>query len=349
MKKLIFLYVFLGLIVVIYYFPHATIGPNELAAAHQNLNNTCFSCHVPFGGVSNDKCIECHKLSEIGKDTLISMDSILLNDVLFHEGLANQSCLTCHSEHKGIQPTIAIGKFEHTLVSKENINNCLNCHEASNTSIHDQLSTDCNSCHNTTDWESITTFNHAMILGDTKNDCISCHQSPKDAVHEMSGTNCIECHTTTKWKPATFNHDKILADSNSTCISCHQTPKDSFHDGAGTNCAECHSTTKWVPSTFNHASYFVLDRNHNSSCITCHINNNFETYTCYSCHEHSEAKIRNEHLEEGIRDFENCVSCHKSSNEHDIRMNRSGGDGNNSNENRKNKSDKNDDDDDGHL
>lgn len=347
MKKLIFLYVFIGLIVVIYYFPQATIGPNELSAAHQDLNNSCFSCHAPFGGISNDKCIECHKPSEIGKDGLVSMDTMLSKKVLFHEGLANQSCVACHTEHQGLEPTTSINKFEHSLVSEENINNCLNCHQASNTSIHEQVSTDCKSCHNTTEWETISTFNHDMILGDTKNDCVSCHESPKTSLHEMSGTNCMECHTTTKWTPATFNHDKILADANNTCISCHQSPKDTFHDGAGTNCMECHSTTKWVPSTFDHSSSFVLDRNHNASCTTCHVNNNFETYTCYSCHEHSEANVRNEHLEEGIRDFQDCVSCHKSGNEHDIRMNsRSNGDAKSSNERRRQKSDKNDDDDD---
>jgi hypothetical protein len=347
MKKLIFLYVFIGLSVVIYYFPHATISPSELSAAHQNLNNNCFSCHTPLIGVPNNKCIECHKLSEIGKDTLVSMDSISLKKVLFHKGFANQSCVACHTEHQGIQPTIAISKFEHALVSKEIINNCLNCHEVSNTSIHKQVSTDCKSCHNTIDWKSITSFNHNMILGDTKNDCISCHQSPKNVVHEMSGTNCTECHNTTKWTPATFNHNKILSGAKNTCISCHESPKDSFHEGAGTNCTECHSIAKWVPSTFNHEAYFILDKNHNSSCITCHSNNNFKTYTCYGCHEHSETKIRNEHLEEGIRNFENCVSCHKSGNEHDIRMNyKSNGEGNNSHENKKKYSGKNEDDED---
>ena len=38
-------------------------------------------------------------------------------------------------------------------------------------------------------------------------------------------------------------------------------------------------------------------------------------YTCYGCHEHSRSKIREEHLEEGIRDYENCVECHRSGDE----------------------------------
>ena len=31
---------------------------------------------------------------------------------------------------------------------------------------------------------------------------------------------------------------------------------------------------------------------------------------CYGCHEHTPAKIRAEHQEEGIRDFEKYVDCH---------------------------------------
>ena len=46
-------------------------------------------------------------------------------------------------------------------------------------------------------------------------------------------------------------------------------------------------------------------------CETCHKNNDYSRYTCYGCHEHSQAKIRAEHVEEGIRDFENCVECHR--------------------------------------
>jgi len=46
-------------------------------------------------------------------------------------------------------------------------------------------------------------------------------------------------------------------------------------------------------------------------------------YTCYGCNEHSPANIRREHTEEGIRNFDNCVECHRSASEHDIR----GGDG----------------------
>ena len=46
--------------------------------------------------------------------------------------------------------------------------------------------------------------------------------------------------------------------------------------------------------------------------MTCHTGNDYSRYTCYGCHEHTPAKIRAEHQEEGISNFTNCVECHRS-------------------------------------
>jgi hypothetical protein len=100
-----------------------------------------------------------------------------------------------------------------------------------------------------------------------------------------------------------------------------QKTKDNFHNIIKDNCDKCHSTSKWMPSTFDHSVYFILDQNHNTTCNTCHSNNNYNSFTCYGCHEHSESKIIAEHNEEGIYNISNCISCHKSGNEHDIKNN----------------------------
>ena len=55
-----------------------------------------------------------------------------------------------------------------------------------------------------------------------------------------------------------------------------------------------------------------------AACITCHIENVYTDYTCFGCHEHSRSGIRAEHLEEGIRNWENCVKCHRSGDEDEI-------------------------------
>ncbi|MFI3185772.1 MAG: hypothetical protein QX198_07300, partial [Methylococcaceae bacterium] len=62
-----------------------------------------------------------------------------------------------------------------------------------------------------------------------------------------------------------------------------------------------------------------LDGDHHTRCGTCHVGNDYSHYTCYGCHEHSPESIRREHIKEGIPNFENCVQCHRSGNEHDIR------------------------------
>ena len=43
--------------------------------------------------------------------------------------------------------------------------------------------------------------------------------------------------------------------------------------------------------------------------------NDYSNYTCYGCHEHSRSKIREEHVEEGIHDYENCTECQRSGDE----------------------------------
>jgi hypothetical protein len=48
------------------------------------------------------------------------------------------------------------------------------------------------------------------------------------------------------------------------------------------------------------------------ACTSCHITaSNFSKFTCFNCHEHQEADLIREHLEEGIRNIENCVACHR--------------------------------------
>ena len=276
MKNFFILIVIIGSVTITYLLPHRMINPGELSQGHQNIDDKCFSCHEPFRGISNDKCISCHKLAEIGKDTLFSIDTLTNKSrVLFHESFINQDCIACHSDHKGIDPKLSLTKFEHSLITKPLLNNCVGCHKIPENELHKQLTTDCKSCHNTNSWKLLGTFNHELIEGVIKNNCISCHQSPNDTFHQAIKTNCNECHT----------------------------------------------TNKWLPSTFNHSKFFVLDKDHSpNKCSTCHVDNNFKTYTCYGCHEHSEANIRSEHLEEGIRDFKDCVLCHKSADEHDIRM-----------------------------
>ena len=263
--------IFIILLMVLY--PHIMLSPGELVRGHQDLNQQCFSCHQAFGGIENDRCIACHALSDIGKDTLSIVNSAIApgDKVLFHEKLDKYACTTCHTDHAGLNSESAMNGFEHEMLPKP-----------------------------------------------VMNDCIACHQKPENKLHQQLTNACAKCHVTTAWElELAFNHDMVQLSERDNCVGCHETPTDEFHHTVKDNCTKCHSTDKWIPSTFDHSAYFVLDSDHNAKCATCHLSNNYNTYTCYGCHEHTAGNILNEHREEGITNLTDCVSCHRSSDEHE--------------------------------
>ncbi len=249
-------------------YPHIMLSPGDLMQGHQELEHQCFACHQAFGGIPNTKCISCHRLADIGRDSLV-LGQTKVEKVLFHTKIDQYACISCHSDHLGVQEGKKPQGFDHKLLP-------------------------------------------ATVL----DECVTCHTQPADQLHPQLTPACAQCHTTSTWKLTSgFNHDMVETAIRNKCASCHRGPEDDFHRSLKEACSKCHSTRQWLPATFDHAAYFVLDRDHNSRCSTCHLNNNYSQYTCYGCHEHNEANIRAEHREEGIGNFTNCVSCHKSAEE----------------------------------
>ena len=192
-------------------------------------------------------------------------------------------------------------------------------------SAHADLATDCFACH-------------APLRGAAPERCIACHavadiglrttkgtpvvrQSPRTLFHQdLIEQDCMACHSdhpAARLVPraeASFSHALLRPAIRDRCETCHAAamPRNDIHRDLSAGCAQCHSANGWKPATFDHAKLFVLDRDHNAPCVTCHVNNVFSSYTCYGCHEHQPDRVRAKHLKEGIRDFENCVSCHRS-------------------------------------
>ncbi|MEO0006677.1 MAG: hypothetical protein RJA20_873 [Bacteroidota bacterium] len=256
MKYLIVSTIISGVVMLIWLFPHTMLSPGELLQGHQSLNNDCFACHTPFGGLPDSKCVSCHTPADIEQN----------ESVHFHEKFVNISCVSCHADHLGMA-------------------------------------------------SASDNFKHNIIPGNLLSDCFMCHQRPEDYLHHRVTASCSACHGTDDWKGAVFNHNQLSAGDLNTCISCHQKPSDKLHASQTMNCDRCHSTDQWSPATFEHADYFVLDSDHNISCDICHVGNDYESYTCYGCHEHNRADILNEHREEGISNIKDCVRCHKSPDE----------------------------------
>ena len=110
-----------------------------------------------------------------------------------------------------------------------------------------------------------------------------------------------------------FAHDLLKPVVQGQCQTCHRAPATSLHRGEVSGCAQCHTVAGWTPAKFDHGRFFKLEGDHKVACVTCHVNNVYTRYTCFGCHERQPAQIRALHAEEGIRDIDNCVRCHRSS------------------------------------
>ncbi len=190
---------------------------------------------------------------------------------------------------------------------------------------HEEIADDCFACH-------------TPFFGSTPEKCVTCHKVDDIGLKTTDGIpisgekknvafhqklveeDCVACHSdhngVMAFRPiSNFSHELIAQSVYSRCEGCHANPEDSLHRKISGNCSQCHTVDGWKPATFRHDDYFRFDRHHKSDCESCHINNDYNDYTCYGCHEHSRSKIRGEHREEGIYDYENCVECHRSGDE----------------------------------
>ncbi len=201
--------------------PQLMVAPGPLIPAHAAIATDCFACHVPFRGVSADRCVTCHKVADIGIRTTKGAPVKREGDAIpFHQSLIEPNCLACHSDH--------------------------------------------------------------------------------------SGPRLVKAS-----RPA-FAHDLLKPDVRTQCATCHRAPATPLHVQAGKDCASCHNSTAWKPTSFDHSRFFALAGPHNVACATCHTGGNFARYTCFGCHEHQPDQIRARHVEEGIRNIENCARCHRS-------------------------------------
>jgi hypothetical protein len=194
---------------------------------------------------------------------------------------------------------------------------------------HAELADDCFACH-------------SAFVGSPKEKCIACHkvdeigkitttglpianENKNVAFHQqLVEQDCVACHSdhngVKAFRPiGQFSHNLLESSLSEKCQSCHESPIDKLHSQISGNCSQCHTQDAWTPASFDHDEYFRFDRHHDTECETCHVNNDYSKYTCYGCHEHSRSKIRKEHYEEGIRDYEQCTECHRSGDEHEAK------------------------------
>ena len=237
-----------------------------------------------------------------------------------HTELATD-CFACHSPWRGADSQRCIQCHAVAGIGLRTTRGIAVAQRRAKTSFHQELiEQDCMACHSDHEGPKLTQrsrkpFSHALLRPAIRDQCESCHTAPTDNIHRNLSVSCSQCHKSGHWKPATFDHAQLAKAVLERCEGCHQSPNDRLHQQIKTNCRQCHSPERWKPATFDHDKFFVLDRDHNTKCATCHTADDYSRYTCYGCHEHQPDRVRAEHLEEGIRDFENCVECHRSASE----------------------------------
>jgi len=237
------------------------------------------------------------------------------------------TCVSCHVG-KGLMPLLQakatrsfhdlyahfISGFEtpirQTHPVKDSI--CLECHEVSGNTLNNSLAkhdlhsnelVPCIACHAQT---GHAPADQAAALASDPVMCESCHEAHLDfpLIGGHASIECGDCHRIIGYRV-----------EPQLCDICHNKPNDHLDDFS-LNCDDCHDVQSWKPARFEEHN-FPLDHESQTTirCDTCHPDN-WETYSCYLCHEHERAKVEDEHREEGITDFQDCVGCHPTGREH---------------------------------
>ncbi len=274
------------------------------ADSHVTIEAQCAQCHVPFRGISADKCTACH---------IVEGEELARGEGLHGKLINGSDCAACHSDHRGrdalISQTDPVG-FDHQWTGyslavhlttyDDRPFTCRDCHMGRRFTFEQEACTD---CHAGTDAAFVNA--HLKTFGE---DCLACHDGidtmarfDHEAVFALgdghAGLDCADCH------------DDGFLETSSECAACHAEPE--LHVGKfGTECAVCHALDAWTPARLvDHTFPLYHGGEGEIACATCH-EADYVTYTCYNCHEHEPEQTRIKHLEEGIRDFQNCAECH---------------------------------------
>jgi hypothetical protein len=305
------------------------------AACHLELAPDRMQTHQQAFGTG---CLACHDgLDSYGE----AFDH---NQAVFRleEKHGEAACQACHAEARTIEAL------------KSAPQECIACHSDEDIH-QGEFGQDCAGCHTPLTWEGATFDHsssgfpleggharveckqcHALSYAGTPTDCFACH-AQDDAHLGQYGQACAGCHSPASWEATSFDHSKaafpltgahlqaacdqchanaVFKGTPLECSACHADPP--FHLGLfGLDCRSCHSTEGWSPARYERPHTFPINHGESgpSPCIACHTEN-LTTYTCYAgCHAHDPNEIAEEHLDEGISDFQDCMRCHPSGEE----------------------------------
>lgn len=271
------------------------LSPGPLALPHARYEglNHCTLCHELFGGVSDERCLACHR--EIRRS---------LARPLSYHSRAKGPCRQCHPDHRGKElEMVRLDEraFAHDrettypLEGKHARVPCEKCHKSDRPPRYSGLRRDCAGCHR------------------------DVHQGRWDE-------RCEGCHRAQNWKPVQgywarvdFDHGKTrfslmgrhakvpcqdchrrgkeagYRDTPRSCAGCH---RDIHRPSWGTDCQRCHGVEGWQPQEaywkrpgFDHRKtrFSLAGRHLKAPCQDCHRRGERVVYrgtprNCTGCH-----------------------------------------------------------------
>ncbi len=245
-----------------------------------------------------------------------------------HEGKLGDACGDCHTLDGWKPSTYTVDRHQssaYPLKGKHQQVECSKCHLDK---LFKGASTDCYSCHETTDQEK----GHRNQLG---KDCANCHQEEDWAKYRFD----LERHQETEY-PLQGKHQQVECakchvDRNYriedvTCMGCHVADEERVHRGElGNECKDCHTLDGWKPSTYDHAERTIqkIERSRIRHWMAWALpefltpKDKVTTYRYLLVNQHAEAKCGDCHVENRYRNTpDDCVACHQKNDTHAGRL-----------------------------
>ncbi|MCC6550110.1 MAG: cytochrome C [Ignavibacteriaceae bacterium] len=283
------------------------------------LNQNCLTCHadVHQNTLGND-CQKCHNTNSFKPAELFDHNKSQFKLTGKHISV---QCADCHkTETKNGKP---FQKFKGISSA-----NCTPCH----TDPHQgRFGSDCQKCHNTTDFRQVKTgnFDHSKtkfpLLGKhqkvTCNDCHSggisskpkfeyctdCHNDAHKGQFTSDGIlkDCSLCHTVNGYTPSLFTieqHNVLFklegAHLSLPCFSCHKKEDQWVFNPLTKECTSCHENV--------HGNEISSIYGGGSACQNCHSLQNWKQVSFD--HTKTEFPLKGKHSKAG------CMDCHTSKN-----------------------------------
>ncbi|MBI5511523.1 MAG: hypothetical protein HY903_22435 [Deltaproteobacteria bacterium] len=274
------------------------LAPGPLSDAHAEWESPlgCLKCHDARGGRKSLSCFGCHEHDDLKR--AISEGHGL-------HAKTDESCLTCHQEHKGRAGEVVIWvkvggqtNFEHKrtgfeLTGLHAKTKCINCHKQSPGAKHVSyvgLDADCDHCHKNP---------HQFTDAKLRAECTRCHVAGGLTAKEMTAAQIPFDHAAAAGIPLVGKHGKIACgkchlkgkmslDKRRRCVDCHKSSHGKVY--VKLTCPECHDPVRAMAQVdFNHAAKttFALAGKHDDvRCNKCHKDKDQKPgRACESCHQ----------------------------------------------------------------